>query len=309
MQKRWRKWLRRGLWYTALVLVVMVITAVIMAYQASRVPDWYRPDAMTVQQREKAARQAEVVWAKTQNWVAESEAAVRREVVRHPGSMKDIAPSDEPFDIELTGDEINAAMGKWAVVYDARGRMDQYLTHPTVVLRKGQVILAGEVQKSGPFKGRVLSLHLEPTIKDDGKLDINLVSLKVGLLPVAHAIWASESDRVTNSIYRNLSSLQKKAKLQSTGDANGDAVGAALALMAVRTLENQPVDPVVFVQLADGRHVPVIILKIEIMDGDNGGLLRLTVCAMSQKQREEFVDHLKTSGRPAVVNADLQPTH
>lgn len=301
------RWIRRLMWYSVLVLLVMVITAALMAWQATRAPDWYHPNTMTAQQRADAARQAEQVWARTQNWVAESDAAVRREVVQHPEQSADIAPNEQPFEIELTDTQINAAMEKWANVYDAQGKMNNYITHMAVVLQEDRVILAGEVRYSGPLQGRIVSMHLQPQIDPQGQLDMNLQSLKVGRLPLAQAIWQEQSDRAINSIYNRLNGLQQKIKLQPTGDVNGDAVAASLGVLTVRMLTHELTDPVIFIQLADGRRVPVQIRKIQVVKTETGGLLRLTVTAMSQKQREAYIDRLKTVGRPQVADVSQSP--
>jgi hypothetical protein len=295
---RKNKWLKRGLWTLALLVVVGAGLSVMSYVMLRRTPDWYLPDTMTDAQRKTAAERLENMLIQLRNWGGKQHAAqVRAGPTTHAQQQAQTALSqkpDEAFTISFTDDELNAFFNKWADSKNRRAWFDQYVENPKMVIRGNQLIFVGNVKEMD----MVVSLVFEPRLDDKGNLDLHLVHVLGGVLPLPDAMWEGKRRSVEQGLQSKLPIYQQGAEISPEGIANGDAGSAAMNQLLLETLQNKPAGAVIFIPIELqhlSQSLPVKITALSIHDHT----LEMTAEQMSEEERRVFMGTLKgDSGAP-----------
>jgi hypothetical protein len=285
--------------YVTLIVLLAVLAAGLWGTSYAmlrRTPEWYQPDTSTPDQRNKAAKAFEDLLASLNNWSGRRHAAtVHRKPTVNPAddpstqqarAMLGSKP-DEVFQISFTDDQLNAFFNKWANTKDRRAWFEQYVEDPRLVLRENQLILVGKVKDQGV----IVSLIFEPRLDEKGRINLNLVNLLGGVLPVPDALWANQRSAIEASLARKLPMFQAGAEITPDGVANGDAGSAAMNKLISATLQYKSSDSVIFVPLnaSLSQSLPVKITSVVIHDHT----VQMTAEQMTEEEREGFLRELK----------------
>src|SRR5437762_3106062 len=114
-------------------------------------PDFYRPMRLMMSDAERsmAAASAEQTLARIQNFAADSHgAAIRNQIApgtRAASGLATLPASAESFSFSEA--QLNALFDKWSGLKSWRDRYEQYVKEPVLILRRGTIILAGEVKR------------------------------------------------------------------------------------------------------------------------------------------------------------------
>lgn len=287
------RWIKRILLGVAVVLALLVIAVWAINQRANRIPDWYQPRALSDADRVAAARRAENLWADAQARIAD---AYRVELRDQPATQ--VAATPDGIQVTFSADELNAFFNKWSSINGWDHRFDEYLEDPRIVLHDGRLILAGKIRNLDVLEGKVASVHFEPRIESDGSLDLRLIRVLAGRMPLPQAVWSAQRDRLTAAVRRRLPNMQRQARIAPNGDANSDAVGSAMGRLFLQMMTDRPAEPVVFVPLftTDGtQNIPVKVTAIAIEPLEPGGpeCLTLTVQPMTPDERADFLRRLQ----------------
>jgi hypothetical protein len=297
---RRKSWLKRGLWLLAFAVVVGGGLSAVSYMMMRRTPDWYQPDTRTADQRRKAAGKIENLLILLRNWGGEQHAAKIR--AAHNASMPPVdshsqdqirellaQKPDQAFVISFTDDELNAFFNKWAEPTARRGWFDQYVVDPRLVIRGNQLIVVGQPKAVD----LVVSLVFEPKLDNDGNLNLNLVHVLGGVLPLPGAMWATQRTVVEETLQSNLPRYQQTAAISPEGIANGDAATAAMNQLLLATMQYKPASAVIFVPIELqhlSQSLPVKITALSLHDHT----LEMTVEGMSAEERDSLLKHLKS---------------
>jgi hypothetical protein len=289
-----KKLIKRLMLVVALILSVAALFAAGGYTLVRGTPDYYKPMRlmMTEAERAVAAASAERTLARIQNFAADSHGASIRDramSTTRASRSATTAPADaERF--TFTEPQLNALFEKWSGVQSWREKYEQYVTDPVLILRKGTIILAGQV-KRGDFD-TVLSLHFEPAIDPDaGAMTVQLTRILAGRLPVPQeTILSPVRTRAIVAARTYLPQWQRRAAIESTGWVNEPAVNAALTKDALKILGQRPIDPVLFIPVdGSSRRVPVRITDMQIGDGS----IALTVIPLTGAERTALLDRIR----------------
>lgn len=281
-------WVKRGLLVLATLLLAAILLTAIGYRKLHGIPTWYSVRAMTASELEAAAHSAENKLTNMQNWAAEHHA---EESAKLHGKGETTAPAvattkpAETTTIELSEDELNAFFQKWVASSGWAEKFGKYVTDPAIFLQDGRVILAGTVRDIGA----VASVHFEPKITENGQLDLKLVRVLGGNLPLPKAVWSAQREKLTEAIARQLPQWQKKAAISPSGTANLDAVDAGLTETFLRVMDDQASEPVIFLPVAGHGAIPARLTAVSVEDKT----LSLTVAPMTSGEREGFLERLK----------------
>lgn len=290
-----KKWMRR------ILVVVLVALAGVAAFVTTSFfmlraePDWYHPPTWTPEQREAAAHRAEVKIGELQSRTGEAHAVELRAQNSRAGgapTKRPPATSASAITVRFSDDELNAVFSKWSAINGWQASYERFLSDPMILLRDRRLILAGKLKEFDA----VVSLHFEPRIDESGRLDLRLVRILGGKLPLPQAILDRYADRVTSSLRHRLGPWQRGAMIQPTGVANTDAVNAAMGLLILRTLRHEPTEPVVFLPGVEGRKIPLRISDLQI----EGRELMMTVEPMTAAERAQLLQRLRGGVQPVV---------
>jgi len=273
----------------AVVLLVLLLASALMRHWANSVPDWYT-QTLTPAERAAAAARAENLWAEAQARIAQAYS-----VELEQNATQRLASDGNGIAISFSGDELNAFYNKWAEFQGWDRKLDAYVENPQIVLLGGRLILAGKMKM---LDGRIVSVHFEPRIDEQGQLRLRLTRVLAGELPLPQAVWHSQRERLLASIRRHLPRMQQGAKLAANGNANSDAISAAMGRLLLQILHDQPGEPVIFAPLltTSGRqYMPVRLTNVTIAAPQPGEPERLTLVVepMSPAEREDFLHRLR----------------
>ncbi|HVT90805.1 MAG TPA: hypothetical protein VHD56_18265 [Tepidisphaeraceae bacterium] len=280
------KWFRRILVGLAILLLMtagLVIVGLRMMY---RTPDWYHPQSLNAEQRLAAAQSATNKLAILQNGTAFARAEER--AVRNGATRQSTAPGG--ITISFSDDELNALMSQWAVWKSVRAGYEKFLSEPYLVLQDGRLILAGKL----PEIDTIASLHFEPTIDQDGRLNLKLARVLAGKLPLPQAAMSTYQKQAAQALSLRLPRWRQRASIDPTGLANSDAVSAVLGTLIMHAMNHESADPVVFMEVVSKGRVPVKLSRVEI--GDH--LLTLTVLPMTADERGELLRKIRETDIP-----------
>jgi len=288
--------------FALVLLLVNIIVAVCGWFMLRGTPAWYRPDLMTPDQRRAAAARVEDKLIRMYDWVAATRARRVRAVAatNSPPVPSATAAADflahepaQPFQIAFTEAELNAFFDKWADVGDRRAVLAQYVQNPRLVLREKQIILAGTLKDMG----LVVSMEFEPSIDNQANLQMNLVRVVGGVLPLPDIIWARRRKQILNLLTRKLPALQQRATIAPDGTASPAAAEAAMNKLLQAVLGHQTADPVIFLPY-DVRNldhcVPVTVSAVSIQNDT----LTLTIQQMTAPQRQALLQRLRMPVAP-----------
>jgi hypothetical protein len=286
-----------------LVLVsVALLSAILLAaggwFMLRGTPDWYKPVTSTPEQRKAAAERAEAMMRGINNWAAASRAARLRAAAAAPENADEptthqaaaaLAARDPstPFQIQFTDEELNAFFEKWVDINGRREAIAQYVTDPRLVLRDNQLILAGTVKDLGA----IVSMQFEPKIDEQGRLQMSLVHVLGGILPLPNAVWSKQRAKVEQLLQSKLPAYQQAAALAPDGTANAAAASAGMNKMLLAILRGEPADPVLFVPYDPGklsRSLPVKITNVSIHDN----AMTITAEQMTNSERAGLLERL-----------------
>src|SRR4051794_13253934 len=299
------KWLKRLL----LLVAVLLLGAMLMSaggwFLLRGKPAWYHPRTMTAEQRKRAADRAENTLVNIQNWAGGARAA-RLRASAAAGDLPTTTQAatalahepSQPFQIQFTDEELNAFFEKWADVNGRREYLERFIEDPRLVLRDNQLILAGTVKDLGT----VVSMQFEPRIDEHGSLQMNLVRVLGGVLPLPDALWASKRARMEQYLAEKLPTYQQAASVAPDGTANSAAASAAMNKLLQSILHGDPAEPALFVpydvrQL--NRSVPVKITAVTVQNNT----LTITAEQMTTREREAMMDRLRAPYGSSVTTA------
>jgi hypothetical protein len=289
------------------VVVVLILGGIIVLvggwFMLRGTPEWYKPDTSTPEQRQIAARNAEDMFTQMTNWAASARAQHLRAAALENGTTTQAATAmahepSQPFQIQFTDQELNAFFDKWA---DFRGRrefFEQYVQDPRLVLRNNQLILAGTIKEMN----MVVSMQFEPKINEQGRIQMNLVRVLGGILPMPDALWANPRQRIVRMLQSKLPMYQNEATIGSDGSANSAAASIGMNKLLLAVLHRKTADPVLFVPYDVrnlNRTLPVKITAVSIQNNT----LTVTAEQMTSAERSALLTKLRAPYMPDSTSA------
>jgi hypothetical protein len=256
-----KKWRKRILWGIGVGLLGLVAAGGVMFYLSTHSPDWYRAKKLSPQAVADLRKTAENKLSGMQSWVQGSaqwpKVGTRPPVATDP----EVAPPTTKT-ITLTEDELNAMLGTWEE--KLLQRFGQYISDPALGLRDGHVVLAVTLKDAG----RVLSVHVQPRLDDQGMLILSIDELKAGRMTVPKMLWSSYTDKVAELLGPKVEESRTTARLEADGTGNEAAVASLMNRLLLRSLKDKSADPVLFLppdpsHLERGYPVKVADVKIE----------------------------------------------
>jgi hypothetical protein len=282
-----RKWIKTGLLLIALLLVGAIIFSFVSYELARGTPDWYRPHALSLEERAQAARRADDKFLSLLGRAADAQAAGRR--TQNSSASPAASSGSEPITVSFTDDELNAFFYKWIQLNHWDQKMGQYLSNPQIILHDGQLILAGQVNMSGLLEGTVLSVHFVPTLDQQGQLMVNIDGISAGRLPLPNAVWESQRDKLEELVREKLPALRRQSRIGEGGSANAAAVGVAMSDMLLHVLNGQPTVPVVFLPVNPHEGYPMNLTQLHIEKGS----IALSALPLTRQQRGQLREQIK----------------
>lgn len=285
-------WVKRILTGLAVVLVVAILVTAIGYRKMHGVPDWYAQRNLNADQLAAAATAAENKLINVQNWSAEHRA--QESAKNYAASTQTapraaaVTPATKPANsttIEFTEDEINALFQKWVAKEAWTDKFGKYVTDPAIFLQDNRVILAGTVRDLGTLA----SAHFEPKLDASGKLDLRLVKVLGGNLPLPKAVWSTQKDKLVRAVADHLPQWRRQATIAPNGTANLDAISAGLTEALLNVLNDRPSEPVIFLPVLNNGAIPARLTAVAVADKT----LSLTVTPMTRAEREAFLGRLK----------------
>lgn len=246
-------------------------------------PAYYRQSRLSVEQRAQAATRAESKLSRMQNMAVDVHGA---DLQRRNGATQ---PATEPgaTTFSFTDDELNALFNKWAELHNWKDLMSRVVEEPMVVLQDGRIILAGKVTLKN--LDTIVSIHFVPTITPDGRLDLKLAAILGGKLPLPRdTVISPMRDKLLKMMAQDIPVWQQNATFTKSGTLNDDAVKATLGQLLVRTLNDAPSEPVVFLWTGSAT-VPVKLTDISIANNT----LSLTVVPLDPTERATLLAQIK----------------
>ena len=169
-----------------------------------------------------------------------------------------------------------------------------------MILHDGKVIFAGKVNIKDV--DTIVSIHLKPAISPDGQLDLKLVSILGGKLPLPREeMIAPMRQKLLAQVAQELPIWQQHADIAADGATNAEAMKAALAETLVHTLQDETSTPVIFLPLLSegSRTEPAKLTDVTIADG----MLSITVIPMAPPDRSMLLEEIK---RPITIKGESQ---
>ena len=277
-----RKWPRRLSVVGATLAGTVLSLSLVLWILVRSTPQWYRPASMSPQQCDAAAQRATNKLVTVQNEAASVRAAEQAARIR-PGST--LATQPASITISFTDDELNALVATWSVQPDFRAIYDRFMSDPYIVLNDGRMILAGRLKELNSLA----SLHFEPKMDGQGRLNLALVKTLAGNLPLPTALAAQYEQKATNRIAQQLAVWRRQASIDPSGIANDSAISATLGKLLMDVLQGQSADPILFLPLVDHGSIPVRVSGMSIQDHT----LTLIVQPMGPDERGELVRRIR----------------
>ncbi len=273
------KWLKR----TLLTTVALLTMAAGLSYWLMRgEPEWYRPRVLDAAQREALAKRAEDAVIGVNNWADQLKARESRVPVNALTAPASDDPSlpKESHSVAFSEDELNALFQKWSQFNGWNERLAKYVTDPVIALRRGNLILAGKMKDLGT----VASFHFKPEIDASGQLNLTLVRVMGGKLPLPNALWASQRNQMTGAIVARLPAWREGAAITPDGSANQDAILASVGTTMLDILTDQSAEADVFIQ-----NMPVRVAEVTIIDEQ----LTATVVPLTSSERSALLQRIR----------------
>jgi len=288
-----RKWLRTLLVVAAILLIAVLGTGLVMWRMVRAQPSFYHLVSLPREQMEAAAQSATNKFVTIQNQAARIHAGERAGLRAPPPSAGEkgvsaTAPaSPDALSVTFTDTELNAFFDKWSNFQNWKEQYQHYVEDPIVILKDGRIILAGKLKDAD----LIASLHFEPRVTQDGKLDLQLVQVLGGTLPLPESVISGYEGKIVDALHRQLPGWQRSASFDSGGAANHPLICATLAKLCMRMLNHEPAEPVLFLPIFGQKgSVPVRLTQVRIDDGS----MTLTVEPLNHDQQTALLEHVKT---------------
>lgn len=293
-------WFRFSFWAIGFLLVASGALWGASCVLLRRTPDWYQPDTRTEAQRNKAAEAIENILLTMSHLHGKARATpVRARLPADPAGADAATQQartilaqrpNEAFQISFTDDQLNAFFDKWANTHERRAWFERYVTDPRLVLRENQLILVGKVKEPE----LVVSLIFEPRLNAQGQLELNLVHVLGGVLPMPDALWTNQRAAIEDALRAKLPIYQQGASITPEGIANADTGSAAMNELLLALLNYKPTSAVILVptNMSLSQSLPVKITELAIHDHT----LQMTAQQMNEEEREAFLRALKARG-------------
>ena len=273
------KWATRFLKLIAVVLLAAVGVAGYSAWKSRKIPEWYKPFALSAEQVEALAHRAENQIARVNNMAGRAHAL--ESAARQGATAPTTVPSEQ---LRFREDELNALFLKWTA--PDRDRIDKYLADPQIHLQDGTIIVAGTMKDLD----KVISIHLEPSIDSEGRLDLGLSAVYTGQLLIPSWALSQQIDKVDAALEQYLPIWQQDAALSPHGGSNEASVDATLAKLALDALHHELSPPYFFLRYVD----PVRLTDVQVTDGE----ITLTVQPLDEAERNEALRDIKQPWSP-----------
>jgi uncharacterized protein YpmS len=288
VKERKHKWLRRTLLAVAVVVTVVIGGALVALWLVRAEPTFYRPVELTAEQREAAAQRATNKLATIQNQAARLHAA---------SNTRPVSPDE--ITVSFTADELNSFFDKWSNFQNWKASYQPYLDDPVVILQDGRIIFAGRVKELN----LVASIHFEPKIDENGQLDLELVRVLGGRLPLPESMIGTYKDRLVASLRQKLPMWQASAAIDANGAANPSAIAASATKLLFHVLNHEPTEPVLYLPvMAQKGSVPVRISDVRI----EAQTLTLRVRPMTRQQQVALIERIRAGDQQGVANASSE---
>jgi uncharacterized protein YpmS len=268
--------MKKALKIFAAIFALLLAGALIALSLARATPGWYQPLAMSAEQREAAAQRAMNKLATLQNAAVQVSESQTDGATTQPG----------PITISFTDDEINAFFGKWTVWKNVQASYEQFLSDPAIALVDNRLILAGRLKQVDG----VASLQFEPRIDEQGQLNLKLVRIALGALPMPSAMVKTYQQQAASAISQQLPAWRRKASISAGGVANASALSAAMSGLLMDMLNQQPSRAVLFLPMVEHGSIPMKVLSVRI----ENHTLTLMVIPMTPQERAELVKRIRT---------------
>lgn len=296
---------KRRVWRFVLLGVLAVVllagVATFFLYRAAgNVPEWYLPPDTQAPGTASQARDAEDKIAGVQNWAASKHAYEYARQYGRPTAKK----PDDQLVISFSQGEVNSFLGKWyarfgSEMIDGR-RLSDVFKGPMVRIEKERITLAGAVP---PLGGRVVSLDISPVVKD-GKLDLQLLTVRSGNLALPEFTWAKPRQMMIESLQGMTGKLVSLASLDKAGGANLEAVSAVMAMQGADTLAHRATENVLFLPIwSEQAGLPVKLMSCELADGQ----ITLTTEPLTPGERAKLLYQLRGGKEPEKIPTYLTP--
>ncbi len=277
------RWIRRGMIGAVCVVIGVLVAVATMWRLAALAPSWYRVPEWSPADIAAASQSAQDKFTETSAWASAARGAQLR---ARSGTVSTRAPEPAAeFTVSFTQDEINAFWRQWS---EARGwdvAASPYIEQPLIAFDNGTVIVAARAVELRT----VVSVHLRPTITDEGMLDIRLARLLGGRLALPTALVSEPRQKLVEAIRGDLDARRGEARINPSGAANDQALRASIMRGLLGILTDQPTDAVLYLPLLGGGWVPVKIIDLTV----GNGVLTLTARPMDPAERSVLEQRLQ----------------
>lgn len=280
-----RKWLKRALVVCAVLIAALIGLMIAANYMSGARPDWYRARAMDKQEIARLEEQARGKLLGLQNWAqdhnnwphVESRPRVDTDPTTRPTKTRTI---------ELTQDELNAILAQWED--ELLAKYGDTISEPYIALQDGHIILAVTLKDAN----KVLSLHVEPKLDEEGKLLLSPDRLMAGMFPVPQSFWSGYMDKLVQKLSGGVEYAREQARLEADGTGNLAAITSGMNRLLLNSLKDVGSDPVLFLppdltKLEKGYPVKVVDVKVE------NETLALTFVTLSSEEQQQLLARLR----------------
>jgi hypothetical protein len=278
-----KKWLKRILLVVALAIVVSLLATAWSWHMLRDTPDWYQPLAYTLEEGRAAANRVDQILLDALSWASEVQAQARAS--SQPSASATTAPAALKT-VSFTEAELNAFFQKWSRDQNWGVYFDQYLSDPVVVLHDGRIIIAGKLKDLNA----IASLHLEPSIDEEGQFHLDMAKMLGGKLPLPSSFFSKYRTQVVNGLNRRLPAWQQAALL-APGGANGAAVKAAMSKLFMHALDDEPSDAMIFLPTTSSDRMPVPVRLRDVTIEDK--TLTLSVQPLTATESAKLLQRLR----------------
>jgi hypothetical protein len=280
------KWCKRACLVVALLLFGAILFSAGGLILLRGTPDFYRPMAGSVEERDAAAQRAQDKLATINNYAVEAYGSAIR--TNNGTEVPVDPPAPASIDVSFTERELNALFSNWSKLNNWKQTYEQYLTDPVLIFRENRIILAGKAKVNEI--NAVVSVHFQPQLTEEGELDLHLVRVQGGRLPLPQAMLQKYVDHARQALQNRLPHWQRNARLDANGAANGYMIAAAMGKLALQTLDHEPAAPVAFLPMVmQDVTVPVKITDVKVEDKT----LTLTAELYGPSERAALLDSIR----------------
>ena len=294
------KWLKSLARILACVLVIAAIGAAVGWYLLRGKPTWYVAAPVDPVAQQAAAVRAENQLKRTIDWAASQQAQERAAIHAARGaSPASTNPSPSPakrpsLTVAFTEQELNAAFEKWEAAYGWKSAYGEHISDPRIVLHDGRLIVAGTVKDTGTL----VSLHFQPKMDQQRRLQFELVRILGGRLPLPEAAFDRYREQLEQRLRGSLPELQRGARIAPDGSANEKAVAAAFAKLGLRVLDRRPEEAFLFLPANQGSRMPVKLADVKI----EGKSITMTVQTMTPQERTALLERIREPYQTAAAS-------